>query len=267
MARAKAQPRHCIKCNILGKIYGREMCRKCWNHEYNRIERPKRPCIKCNILSEIHGQDMCNNCWWYEYRRRPTTKSRATLNSPKKKAWSQQYGQRQEVKEHRRVYQGLRCANAKIVKCPDCAQEKKVYRAGLCRYCYDNQRYGGRDNVRNINRERMQEYRNTPEYKIWAKEHNVLETTRASKRKFMRKWRKDPENKKKSQRDLRKWKYSHEEQYSISNKIRCRRNYFFRADKPVGPFDPNEILNRRLLQALQEVREGNLRLPFRRPGL
>ena len=56
----------------------------------------------------------------------------------------------------------------------------------------------------------------------------------------------------------RKWKYTHQEQNSINNKIKCRRRYFFRAGKPVGPFDPNEILNKGLLKAVKEVRVGNL---------
>lgn len=42
-----------------------------------------------------------------------------------------------------------------------------------------------------------------------------------------------------------------------------RRRRFFLAGKPVGPFDPNKILNERLLQALREVREGNLK-PLKR---
>jgi hypothetical protein len=55
----------------------------------------------------------------------------------------------------------------------------------------------------------------------------------------------------------------HQEEYSINNKIKCRRRYFFHAGKQVGPFDPNEILNKRLLKAVEEVREGNLK-PLKR---
>jgi hypothetical protein len=85
----------------------------------------------------------------------------------------------------------------------------------------------GRENKRRISRDKTQEYRKTLEYKIKAEAYNALETTRIYKRVF------------------------------------ARRSHFFRAGKPVGPFDPNEILNRRLLKALQELREGNLK-PLKR---
>jgi hypothetical protein len=206
---------------------------------------------------------MCKPCWSHEYNLKPTTKERKRLWSQKpdhkegKRLWSQHYNQQPEVKEQSRIRGKLRRMNAKVGKCLDCKLEKKIHLVGLCRYCYDNQRSGGRENVKKMNRERMQEYRNTPKAKIKAKSFNALESTKRYKAKFAREWRKDPENEKKRQRAERKWKYTHEEQYSLNNKIRCRRRYY--AGKVVGPFNPNESLNKRLLKAVEEVREGNLK--------
>lgn len=208
---------------------------------------------------------MCKPCWTHEYNLKPTTKNRKRLwsqaleHEESKRLWSQQYNQQPEVKERVRIRGKLRHVNAKLGKCLDCKLEKKIHLVGLCRYCYDNRTYGGRENVRKINRERMQEYRKTPEAKIKAKAYNELESTKIYKAKFAREWRKDPENAKKRQRAERKWKYTHEEQYIINNKIKCRRRYFFHAGKQVGPFDPNEILKKRLLKAVEEVKEGNLK--------
>lgn len=43
--------------------------------------------------------------------------------------------------------------NAKVGKCRECTLEKKIYLlVGLCRFCYDNQRYGGRESVRRMSR-------------------------------------------------------------------------------------------------------------------
>lgn len=210
---------------------------------------------------------MCKKCWGREYNRKPTTKERKRLWSQKqepkesKRLWSQRYNQRQDVKESARSNRKLREMNPKVGKCRDCKLEKKIHRVGLCRYCFDNQRYGGRENVKKMNREGMQEYRKTPIAKIKAKAYNALEGTKIYKSKFAREWRKNPQNEKKRQRAERKWKYTHEEQYSMTNKIRCRRRYY--ASKQVGPFDPNELLNERLLKAVEEVREGNLK-PLKR---
>jgi hypothetical protein len=224
-----------------------------------------RRCTKCQILSEIHAHEMCKKCWSHEYNRKPTTKEHKRLWSQKlgpkelKRIWSQQYNQRPEVKESARIRNRLRRMNATVSKCNDCKLEKQIHRAGLCRYCYDNLRYGGRENVKKLARERTQKYRDTPAAKIKAKAYNALGSTKAYKVKFAQEWRKEPKNAKKSQRAGRKWKYTHQEAYSISNKKSCRRAYFFRAGKPVGPFDPNEILNKRLVKAIEEVREGNLK--------
>lgn len=228
------------------------------------MAQPRR-CIKCQILSKIHGHEMCKPCWSHEYNLKPTTKDRKRLWSQEpehkesKRLWSEHYNQQPEVKERSKIRSKLRRMNPKVGKCHDCELEKKIYLVGLCRYCYDNQRYGDRENVRKINREGMQEYRKTPEAKIKAEAYNALESTKTYKAKFAREWRTDPENAKKRQRAERKWKYTHEEQYSINNKIKCRRRYFFHAGKQVGPFDPNEILNKRLLKGVEEVREGDLK--------
>jgi hypothetical protein len=224
-----------------------------------------RPCIKCQILSEIHGHEMCKKCWSLEYNRKATTKDRKSLWSQKpepkesKRLWSQRYNQLPEVKERARIRNRSRRVNAKVGKCRDCALQKKIHRAGLCRYCYDNLMYGGRENIGRVSRERTRKYRNTPEAKIKAKAYNALESTKMYKANFARGWRKEAENAKKAKRAERKWKYTHQEEYSISNKKSCRKRYFFHAGKPVGPFDPNEILSKRLLKGVEEVREGNLK--------
>lgn len=225
------------------------------------MAQPRR-CVKCQKIREIHGHEMCKKCWGSEYNRKSTTKERKRLWSQKPKAkeskrlWSQHYNQRSDVKKRARALRKKREMNPKVGKCRDCKQVKKIFHLGWCRYCYDNQRYGGRENVKKMNRERMQEHRNTSQAKIKAKAYNALESTKAYKAKFAREWRKDPENVKKLQRAERKWKGTHEEQYTVNNKIRCRRYYFFRAGVPVGPFDPNEMRNEGLLKALKEVREG-----------
>jgi hypothetical protein len=139
-------------------------------------------------------------------------------------------------------------------KCFDCGQEKKIVYVdlGLCSYCHDNRRYGGRENYRKYRTAYTREYRKTPqyaEYKIENKEHQAQ---------YNVKWRK--ENPEKHRRAKRRWSYMNHEKHRIGERRRSHRYYFFRAGKPVGPFDPNEILNKRLLKAVEEVREGNLEL-------
>jgi hypothetical protein len=227
------------------------------------MAQPRR-CVKCQKIREIHGHEMCKKCWGSEYNRKSTTKDRKRLWSQKpeakesKRLWSQRYNQRPDVKKRARALRKKREMNPKVAKCRDCKLVKKIHHIGLCRYCHDNQRYGGSENVKKMNRERMQEHRKTPEAKITAKAYNALESTKIYKAKYAREWRKDPENEKKRQRAERRWKYTHQERYSKANKVRCRSYYFFRAGKPVGPFDPSEIRNSSLLQAVKEVREGNL---------
>lgn len=232
------------------------------------MAQPRR-CVKCQKIREIHGHEMCKKCCGSEYNRESTTKNRKRLWSQKpeakesKRLWSQRYNQRPDVKKRARALRKKREMNPKVAKCRDCKLVKKIHHLGLCRYCHDNQRYGGRENVKKMYRERMQEHRKTPEAKITAKAYNALEGTKIYKAKFAREWYKNPVNAKKSQRAKRKWISAHQEQYDKDNKIRCRRYYFFRADKPVGPFDPNEIRNSSLLQAVKEVREGNQKPPKR----
>jgi hypothetical protein len=123
----------------------------------------------------------------------------------------------------------------------------------LCTYCYDNRKYGGRENVRKHNRESTREYRKTPryaEYKIKSRTHQIL---------YGVKWRK--ENPEKHRSAKRRWTYTHQEEHRIGERRRAHRWYY--AGKVVGPFDPNEILNKRLLKAVEEVKEGNLK-PLKR---
>ena len=42
-----------------------------------------------------------------------------------------------------------------------------------------------------------------------------------------------------------------------------RIGYFFRKGNPVGPFDPNEIMDKNLLRGFKEVMKGDLSLPSR----
>lgn len=144
-----------------------------------------------------------------------------------------------------------------IGKCSGCGLERRILFVDLdlCSYCHDNRRYGGRENYRKYRQAYTREYRKTPqylEYKIKSKEHMRLQGAKYRK-----------ENSEKVRRRKRRWRYTHQEANRIGQRRRTRRWLWRHAGKPVGPFDPNE----RLLQALQEVREGNLELPSRRRGL
>jgi hypothetical protein len=142
-------------------------------------------------------------------------------------------------------------ARTNFGKCSGCGQQKRIlfFRLRLCSYCHDNRRYGGRENYRKFRREQTREYRKTPQYavyKIKSKGHQKL---------YNAKWRK--ENSQKHRRAKRRWTYTHRENHRIGERRRSHRRYY--AGKMVGPFDPNELLNKRLLKAVEKVREGNLK--------
>lgn len=142
-------------------------------------------------------------------------------------------------------------------KCSDCGQEKKIVYVdlGLCSHCHDNRRYGSRENYRKYRREYTRKYRKTPqyaEYKIKSRSHQIQ---------YNVKWRK--ENPQKHRHSKRRWEDMHQAEHRIGERRRSRRYHFFRRGKPVGPFDPNEILDKRLLKALEEVSDGNLKPPKR----
>ena len=204
-------------------------------------------CIKCHILGKMYDvrHGMCKNCYM--------------------KVW------RIENKERTMTNFG---------KCAGCAQEKRILfvRLGLCSYCHDNRRYGGRENYRKYITAYTREYRKTPQYaqhKIERKEQQALIDAKKRKenpekyRSYKRRWKnRNPEKHRigNNRRSLR-WYYRGGETTKQNRRESPRRYRFFHAGIPVGPFDPNKILNERLLQGLQEVRDGNLQLPSRRPGL
>jgi hypothetical protein len=193
---------------------------------------------------------MCQRCWSHEYEQRPEVKARRKLlrqkpeNKEKKRLYNQHRSQRVCIECNtltvihghdmcQKCCQEIRRMNAKIVECPGCGQEKKIFRIGMCRPCYDYQRYGGEEN------------------------YKEAESLRHAERR-----REDPEE---SRRSTRRWKERHPEQYRIMAMNTDRRRWPFRAKKPIGPFDPNEIRDKLLQKALDEVRRGDLSLPSRPP--
>jgi hypothetical protein len=183
---------------------------------------------------------MCRKCWDREYRQRPEVKEK-----------EQRRSQRPEVR-HR-----LQCMRAKVAECAGCKQEKKLCHLGLCRTCYDHQRYGGKENCDCIRREQAKRYRKTPGGKVMVKAYNALESTTRRKREHKRKQRRDPLIGERYRQYNRRWWESRPEEYRKAQRQRYRRWYFLYTGKPVGPFDPNEIRNEGLLKTLKEVREGN----------
>ena len=124
--------RACVKCSIVGKIHGYDMCFKC----YRKIILPtiSRPCIKCHAVSKIRAYDMCNMCHVREKRLEKGCK----------------------VLTHYKREKGM--IGRSKAKCVLCHKFGIMHGRRMCKKCYDHE-------FKANNREKVKDYKQKPEYR------------------------------------------------------------------------------------------------------